>query len=89
MSNNLSYTWKIILSKLAGYGDEGIDRKSFCELMGDTDRIETVSETLEQMWCKFPTEPYWTSALTGDARADALYPRIRITPAGLKVLTDG
>lgn len=48
----LSERWKIVLQKLADYGETGINENSFCELYGGQKHSfnNTVKEALNQMY---------------------------------------
>lgn len=40
----LSWTWRAVLTKLADYGEMGIDRDAFIELMGDKAAAAAVAQ---------------------------------------------
>ena len=82
MEQKLSRTWRVVLSKLSEFGDEGVDQDKFCVLMGDDyskgSYGRPVHAALSQMF--FKGTGYY-SVLKGHRD------KISITEAGRKALS--
>lgn len=77
----LSWRWRVVLTKLAEYGDQGIDETAFKELMGDDDphsQRGEVGTILSQM--------FFTGMRYVDCRPGGI---IAITEKGKEALADG
>lgn len=80
MSNNLSRNWRTVLTKLAEYGDKGVNQKRFCTLLGGSEYSynNLTKGVLDQM--------FFTGVGYVEEFGDADDVTIRITPEGREAL---
>ena len=83
MTRNLSYNWSTVLRKLAEYGDDGVNQKSFVTLMGGSKHSynNIAQGVLDQM--------FFTGSGYVEEFGDVGNVTIRITPEGRKALVAG